>query len=366
VKAAILLGVTSAALAVAAPAEAAVTFGSDLEGSTNFGLGCAATPPAPCDATFSIQSLAAAYQAPGGATAPSAGVIVGWSLRHGGLFTSGGHNAATGTMTTRLRVIRGSGSAGIGRGAGPQESLSQVAGTYSFAARLPVQAGDRIGYDLSITPSNLFLDGAEFTNGVTANVLAYSTVWPEGSSPGFYTETPDNAALLLNATLENDADGDGYGDESQDACPGNAQRQAVPCEPQPPGGGPGPGGGSTPAFGAQTLVTLKPAAGQIAAAAPVKIRVANANVFEIAGSLSGKSSVTGASSTAARTIRLRAKRFTVAAGAKKVVKLKLPSALRAVLKSRGRISIRLAARVTDPAGNTRTVKRKVTAKLKRR
>jgi hypothetical protein len=76
---------TVAAAARAPPAQAAVTFGSDMQGTTDFALGCANSPSVPCNATFSLQSLAAGNRTSAGATAPSSGVIVGWSLRHGGL-----------------------------------------------------------------------------------------------------------------------------------------------------------------------------------------------------------------------------------------------------------------------------------------
>ena len=349
----------AAAVAMAPPAQASVTFGSNLQGTTNFELGCGVTPPAPCDSTFSLQSLAAANQAPGGATAPSSGVIVGWALRHGGLFSSG-HGTAVGTMTARLRVIRGAGGSGVGSGAGELEPLPQAPDTYHFDARLPVQAGDRIGYDLSITPSNLYLDGGVPTASAT-DVLGYSSLWPEGSSPSFYSSF-DSAALLMSATLEDDADGDGFGDESQDACPANPQRQIAPCVSDSGGPAPPPGGGGTPAFGTQTLVTLKLAAGRIPATGPVKIRVANANGFATTGKLWGSSVVR--SSMAARAIKLKPKAFTVAAGGSKVVKLRLPRALRRVLRRRGKLPLRLTAKVMDPAGTARTVKKRVVVKLK--
>jgi len=47
------------------------------------------------------------------------------------------------------------------------------------------------------------------------------------------------------------------------------------------------------------------------------------------------------------------------------VKLKLPAKLRATLRKRGRLSVRLSARVTDPDGNARTVSAKVGPRVKR-
>ena len=64
-------------------------------------------------------------------------------------------------------------------------------------------------------------------------------------------------------------------------------------------------------------------------------------------------------------VKLKAKSFKVAANSRKTVKLKLPASLRRVLKRTGKLSLRLTARVKDPAGNARTVKKKVTPRLKR-
>lgn len=106
------------------------------------------------------------------------------------------------------------------------------------------------------------------------------------------------------------------------------------------------------AFGSRTLVTLKLASRRIPARGPVKVRVANANGFQITGRLSGK--------------RLKAKRFSAAAHAKKTVKLKLPARLRRALGRKHKLRLPLTARVKDPAGQVRTVKKRVTLRLRRR
>src|SRR5215210_1351904 len=124
----------------------------------------------------------------------------------------------------------------------------------------------------------------------------------------------------------------------------------------------GPGGGGV--FGPKTLVTLKLAVGKIPASGPIAIRVANANSFAITGSVSGQTTKAIATARKKR-VKLKAKSFKVAANSKKTVKLKLPASLRRVLKRTGKLSLQLTARVKDPAGNRRTVKKKVTPRLKR-
>jgi hypothetical protein len=118
-----------------------------------------------------------------------------------------------------------------------------------------------------------------------------------------------------------------------------------------------------PTFGADTLVTLALASKRIPANGPVKVRVRNENAFAIDGRLSGRTAKKVGVSRR-RVVKLKAKAFRVGADARKTVKLKLPKALRKLLKSKRKVKLRLAAKVTDPAGNTRTVKKKVTPTLK--
>jgi hypothetical protein len=124
-----------------------------------------------------------------------------------------------------------------------------------------------------------------------------------------------------------------------------------------------PGGGSLAAFGARTLVTLKLAARRIRAKGPLKVRVANANGFAIAGRLAGRT-VNRVSISRKRRIKLKVTSFAVAAHARKTIGLKLARPLRRLMKHNGRLKLRLTAKVEDPAGNTRTVTKRVTPKLK--
>ena len=114
-----------------------------------------------------------------------------------------------------------------------------------------------------------------------------------------------------------------------------------------------------PAFGAKTLVTLRLAANRIPASGPLRVRVVNRNAFKVSGRLSGRTTRAVAVAKRRR-IKLATKAFTVAAGSRKTVKLTLPRTLRRLLARRGRLSLRLSARVQDPAGNTRTVNKRVT------
>jgi hypothetical protein len=119
------------------------------------------------------------------------------------------------------------------------------------------------------------------------------------------------------------------------------------------------------AFDPRTLVTLALAAKRIRAEGPLPVRVSNRNGFEVTGSLSGRP--TGkASVPKRRRVRLASKPFRVAAAGRKTVKLKLPKALRRRLERKRRLSLRLVAKVHDPAGDTRAVTKTIKPKLRAR
>jgi hypothetical protein len=149
-----------------------------------------------------------------------------------------------------------------------------------------------------------------------------------------------------------------------------ATTSAPPCGGSGPNPGPNPspvppGGSSPPAFGAQILVTLGLAADRIPARAPLPVVVANANGFAVAGVLSGETVKALAARRRKRRLSLKPKQFTLDPGARKVVKLRLPKKLRRVLKRKGKVALRLRAKVRDPAGNTRTVAKRATIRLKK-
>jgi len=120
---------------------------------------------------------------------------------------------------------------------------------------------------------------------------------------------------------------------------------AQPCPEQPPG---------TASFGADPLVTLSLAAKRIGRRGVVPVRVRNRNSFAVTGRLGARR----------KRVRTKAKRFNVAADSRRTVKLKLPRKLRRLLVRRHRVALRLAAVVKDPAGNQRTVVKRVKPRLK--
>ena len=117
-------------------------------------------------------------------------------------------------------------------------------------------------------------------------------------------------------------------------------------------------------FGSSTRVTLALVAGRIAGNGPLKVRIRNANAFVVTGSVSGQTTKAIATQRKSK-VKLKAKRFSVGANARKTVALKLPAALKRALKRTRKLSLRMTVKVKDPAGTTRTVRKKITVRLKR-
>jgi hypothetical protein len=160
-----------------------------------------------------------------GYTAPSAGVITSWSA----LVVTGTDPGTYAIVLHTLRPLMGS-YIDTGRDA---EAISQVqpgpATVLTFPARLRVQAGDTFG---------VWLFGAENVSGPAIAVITNSSggdgfaellgVEPALNQMFSFSTTTPSARVLISALVEPDADGDGFGDETQDQCPTNAGTQA-PC-----------------------------------------------------------------------------------------------------------------------------------------
>jgi len=209
-----------AVLAVPAAAPAATTVGSSLRQRADLYVRCSSV----CTAAQSAR--------PGGAglTIPADGILTRWRVR-----------AATLGMV-RLRIVRpeadGSWS-GVASGDWvrldrPHEPGQDV--LYTFPARIAVRAGDAIALDRDAKAGGIFHSyGTEPAYAVAefSPPLAEDAV---GTQP---TSVKPGRELLLNADIENDGDGDGFGDESQDNCPTIANDQSdKPCTTDSPQTGP--------------------------------------------------------------------------------------------------------------------------------
>jgi hypothetical protein len=201
----------SAALPAAAPA--AVTIGSNLAGTGADNLGAYCPSGGVCTGTN--LSLPPGSTAANGLVSPINGVVVRWRVKSG----------SSGNPVT-LRVLRPAGGATF-TGAGTSTPAATASGISGFfPTRLPIRAGDSVG--LNIANSALV-----WANTAGANGLVWGSLngYPAGLADGGTAAgaAQGNKELLVQAVVEPDVDGDGFGDETQDGCPADATRQAPPC-----------------------------------------------------------------------------------------------------------------------------------------
>ena len=118
-----------------------------------------------------------------------------------------------------------------------QQVIDVEEGTNVVATRIPIQAGDRLGlhglpfvYEGSTVESvSTYCVGSL----IAGELGAVPGDVPEGTSTAFGEVAEGRVPLA--AVVEPDADGDGYGDETQDKCPTNSStHDACPPPPAPP------------------------------------------------------------------------------------------------------------------------------------
>jgi len=205
------LAVTGAAglCALPAAADAATPFGSPLtedpSGGNNANVTQCGSPPLPVPCTRVLTALNSG-PATFPVTAPMNGVITKFRIK------SGTPDLVT-FRTARLSQITGQSALGIAAGTGPSVTLAGTGQIEEYPARVAVQAGDHVALDAIST-------NAQF--GSNGSTKQYQFVPPlvSGQGPRGSTDNEDEE-LLVQAVLEPDADGDGFGDETQDGCPGN-------------------------------------------------------------------------------------------------------------------------------------------------
>ena len=190
------LATVLAALGPAGAAQAATTVGSDLTKAATL------TPCATPCTMFTGDNVNSTPSA----VAPFDGVVVRWRVKSG---------SAAGGLALRALRSAGTGSY-IGVAASDPQTVQQ-AGTATFASRMPVKAGDIIGLDDRV-------GGAEVA--ASSSAMAIFTFSSISGTPRIPTKQA-NRELLVNADIERDADGDGYGDETQDLCPSDPTRHAA-------------------------------------------------------------------------------------------------------------------------------------------
>jgi hypothetical protein len=203
-----LLGVAGLGLLVA-PAQASTLVGSPLTGT--IGSGSRDCTPACTDINTVLPDSGANL------TSPFDGVIVRWRMI--------GNSGAT---SFRLRIVHPEGGGQFTGVGASSEEVPMGVGPTTFPTRLPIAAGDMLGINIhggvSWSGNAVGVTGAEFVS-----VQPTLTDGPPPQMPNF---TVNDLESGVNADVEPDADGDGFGDETQDGCPTNASSQA-PCPAAP-------------------------------------------------------------------------------------------------------------------------------------
>jgi hypothetical protein len=220
----VLAALVLAPLGLGQEARAATTIGSDLSG-------------APISACASVTGCTAANLSGSGSrpiTAPSGGVVVRFRIKHG---------PATPGATYTLKVLSGSGaivaeltSFALERQLAPIQFDNFATGETDVVQPLdgagrpqgiPIASGQRIGV---FVPGGIGFQGARAGYAVAEHDADHS------AGTAAYTRFTGYEALV-NADIEPDADGDRYGDGSQDNCPAIANDQTSnPCPSRPPAG----------------------------------------------------------------------------------------------------------------------------------
>ncbi len=198
-----------APLVLAAPAHGATTIGSTHMSQTSPGgveCGDAACPV-----------LALHESVDGTQVTTPAGVVVRFRVKGEGPLTLAVFRASTrGATLAASRVAVGGTAPGAGAGT-----------VVETATRVPLAAGDMVGM---VVPSGSVLSALDVGN---------STAWLAADAPAINVPQTEVGELLYQADIEPDADVDGFGDETQDKCLGQAGANAgcaaaTPPPPPPP------------------------------------------------------------------------------------------------------------------------------------
>ena len=200
----------AALLSVPAAGHAAQTFGSLLKNSPANGPDpCVDTAPGPCTLVGYINPNDVGD--PVTSPAPADGVIVRFRLR----------TSAAEPVTLRLATVTKQGTTLLAQAVrtGPTVTTQGTGDAEEFAARLVVHQGEHLALDAPAAHMVYNQGGNQFTP-------RYAPPLVEGQGPRGPGADP-TGELLLQAVIEPDADGDGFGDETQDGCPTQASTQGA-------------------------------------------------------------------------------------------------------------------------------------------
>jgi uncharacterized repeat protein (TIGR01451 family) len=206
-----LLAAGALLLAAAAQAQASYTLGDTTNATDNCG---------------SNQVFVQAGTAGGPSyVAPSAGVIVSWSYLAHASNPSIKLKVYHPTADPQVWFLRSESAQRTG-GTGPGQVQANAMNTFTESPGLPIQAGDYLGLTGSGSTGIACINTADANDHIRVKNPPDTTVGQDNS--GFLG---NNTTLKIgvSAVVEPDADGDGFGDESQDSCPTDPAVHTGPC-----------------------------------------------------------------------------------------------------------------------------------------
>jgi hypothetical protein len=149
---------------------------------------------------------------------PGRGVITAWSLDN--------TNSSNTTSSLRLKLVRP--VFGLDYAVVAQDTPRHVSPSVlnTFSTRIPVSGGEV----LALWIDDLSVVACEFSTTHSGDIVGAGTGSTE-PQPGETVTVVSSGSVRLNvsARVEPDADGDGYGDETQDACPQDPAVHVLPC-----------------------------------------------------------------------------------------------------------------------------------------
>jgi hypothetical protein len=127
----------------------------------------------------------------------------------------------------RIRVLGANGTKYTTLRSSPVETVGSdgLYGLSTFTSRLPIPAGGYVGV---VTPP--FTGPQSFLPAAGSSYQQIDDP-ADGGGGDFAGYGASSGEALYDADIERDADGDGYGDVSQDSCPSSASVHAGPCPP---------------------------------------------------------------------------------------------------------------------------------------
>lgn len=294
------------------------------------------SPPyeyAQCSGSITVETGVPAAARP--YVVPANGVITSWSTA-----------TANYAGTAKLKVLHPTGAKEyvvVGED-GPHPVAAGTSPTFT-GVRVPVHAGDVIALLAKGTNCMAWFPGGGFAYAGFALGLDPA---PGGSAT--VSAFGVDFAIAVSATVEPDADGDGYGDETQDACPGDASAHTLPCP--VPSAAPTAAPATAPtAESAPPRITLSGPARQAPLRAGDVLEVAT---VDMAASLRATGSVRIAGTRAALPLKPASARGTAGTGT--LLRLRIPArtgrALRAALRRGRRVTASLSVTATDAASNS--------------